>query len=78
MATCRMTNCGHTVRRSAESRMLGWSWNLYNICTCCANELVNLGEALEYSSQYFVVTFSRSSDTTQLLGDIQNICKEGK
>jgi hypothetical protein len=27
--------------------MLGWSWNIYNICTCCANELVNLGEALE-------------------------------
>lgn len=47
MAVCRIHACGHSVKRNADSKMLGWSWNIYGICVCCANELSAMGTVLE-------------------------------
>lgn len=46
MATCKIDRCGHSVRRSADNKQVGWSWNNYGICVCCATSLADLGTIL--------------------------------
>lgn len=66
MATCKIEMCGHSVKRSSDSKMLGWSWNIYGICVCCANELILLGTHLDR-----VVGLSSNGCNRQIALEIQ-------